>query len=262
MDQTPAAETRALQGKTAVVIGGSRGIGRAIVERLAADGALVVFSYAENSAAAAETETRVASVGGTAWAHQADLAEVSQIERLFEAADRRFGSVGVPAPGLDILVNSAAIPVMTPIGSTSEAAYDRVMAVNAKGPFFAMQYASRRLRDGGRIINLSSVTTRWPRVPESAYIASKSAIEAFTRVGARELAPRAITVNTVSPGPSDTEMLRGSTTAEIRREVVEQTPLKRLGRPAEIAAVVAFLAGPDGVWVTGQNIRADGGLVY
>jgi 3-oxoacyl-[acyl-carrier protein] reductase len=260
MNQLQFQDNKVLQGKAAVVIGGSRGIGRAIVNRLAADGAAVVFSYAVNKAAAAEAEAEVAAAGGTAWAVQADLAEIEQISRLFEAADERFRSMA--GTGLDILVNNAGIPVMTPIGSTSEAEYDRVMAVNAKGPFFAIQYAARRLRDGGRIINLSSVTTRWPRVPESAYIASKSALEAFTRVGARELGSRGITVNTVSPGPSDTEMLRGTTTPEIRQDVIGQTPLGRLGRPRDVAAVVAFLAGPDGVWVTGQNIRADGGLVY
>jgi 3-oxoacyl-[acyl-carrier protein] reductase len=260
MNQPSAARAATLRGKTAVVIGGSRGIGRAVVERLAADGAAVVFSYASNKDAALDTEALVRTAGGSAWAHQADVTDLGQIDALFEAADARFGEVGLDS--LDILVNSAGIPVMTPLGSTTEAEYDRVMAVNAKGPFFAMQHAARRLRDGGRIINVSSVTTRWPRVPESAYIASKSALEAFTRVAARELAPRQITVNTVSPGPSDTSMLRGTTTPEIRREVIEQTPLHRLGRPPEIAAVVAFLAGPDGVWVTGQNIRADGGLVY
>lgn len=164
--------------------------------------------------------------------------------------------------GLDIFVNSAAVPVMTPLGSTTGETFDRVMAINARGPFFAMQHAAMRLREGGRIVNISTVTTRWPRVPESAYIGSKAALEAFTRVAARELAPRQITVNTVSPGPSDTEMLRGSTTQEIRDQVVADTPLRRLGRPPEIAAVVALLVGPDEVWVTDQNIRADGGLVY
>lgn len=252
--------TSALEGKAAVVIGGSRGIGRSIVRRLAADGAAVVFSYAANEEAARETESLVSAEGGTAWGEQADSAHLHQLRRLFDRADEHFLPLGIT--GLDILVNSAAVPIMTPFGSTEESAYDQVMAVNAKGPFFAMQYASKRLREGGRIVNISSVTTRWPRVPEAAYIASKSALEAFTRVGAREFGPRAITVNTVSPGPSETEMLMGTTTPEVRRQVSEQTPLGRLGRPAEIAAVVAFLAGPDGAWVTGQNIRADGGLVY
>ncbi|MFD9004749.1 SDR family oxidoreductase [Streptomyces sp. NPDC059582] len=260
MNQSHTAAGKVLEGRTAIVTGGSRGIGRAVVRRLAADGAAVVFGYASNKEAAAETEAEVAADGGTAWGVQVELTELPQIERLFVTADDHFRSVG--AEGLDILVNGAGVASMTPIGGTPEAEYDRVMAINAKGPFFAMQYAAQRLREGGRIINLSSVTTRWPRVPEAAYIASKSAVEAFTRVGARELAARGITVNTVSPGPSDTEMLHGATTEEIRQEVIGQTPLGRLGRPAEVAAVVAFLAGPDGVWVTGQNIRADGGLVY
>jgi 3-oxoacyl-[acyl-carrier protein] reductase len=249
-----------LAGKTAVVVGGSRGIGRSIVQRLAADGAAVVFSFSTDKAAADETEAQVSADGGTSWGEQADSTDLDRLRLLFDRADEHFRSVGLD--GLDILVNSAAVPVMTPFGSTAESEYDRVMAVNAKGPFFAMQYASGRMREGGRIVNISSVTTRWPRVPEAAYIASKSALEAFTRVGAREFGPRSITVNTVSPGPSETGMLLGTTTEDIRREVAAQTPLGRLGRPAEIAAVVAFLAGPDGAWVTGQNIRADGGLVY
>ncbi|WP_181797427.1 SDR family oxidoreductase [Streptomyces sp. WELS2] len=253
-------ENKPLSGKSAVVVGGSRGIGRAIVQRLAADGAGVVFSYLRNDEAARETERLVRSGGGTAWAVKADSGDLGALQALFREADKQFSEAGLE--GLDILVNSAAIPIMTPIGTTTEADYDRVMDVNAKGPFFAMQYASARMNQGGRIVNVSSVTTRWPRVPEAGYIASKSALEAFTRVGARELAPRQITVNTVSPGPSETEMLIGSTTEEIRRQVIADTPLSRLGRPAEIAAVVAFLAGPDGAWVTGQNIRADGGLVY
>ncbi|MFJ6087407.1 SDR family oxidoreductase [Streptomyces sp. NPDC092369] len=260
MNQAQTAAGKVLAGRTAVVTGGSRGLGRAIVRRLADDGAAVVFSYATNKEAATEIEEEIAAAGGTAWAVQTELAEVAQIERLFTTADEHFRSIG--AEGLDILVNSAGVASFTPIGETAEAEYDRVMAVNAKAPYFAVQFASQRMGDGGRIIGLSTVTTRWPRVPESVYIASKSAGEAFVRVAARELGPRGITVNTVSPGPSDTDMLRGATTAEIREHVIADTPLGRLGRPADVAAVVAFLAGPDAAWVTGQNIRADGGLVY
>ena len=260
MDQPSADRAGTLSGRTAIVVGGSRGIGRAIVRRLAADGAAVVFGFATNKEAAQETENEVRAEGGTAWGVQADVADLAQLEALYDAADERFAGAGLQV--LDILVNSAAVPVMTPLGSTSAETYEHVMAVNARAPFFSMQHAVGRLRDGGRIVNISTVTTRWPRVPESAYIGSKAALEAFTRVAARELAPRQITANVVSPGPSDTEMLRGTTTQEIRDQVIADTPLNRLGRPSEIAAVVAFLAGPDGVWVTGQNIRADGGLVY
>ena len=260
MEQPSAERAGTLSGKTAIVVGGSRGIGRAIVQRLAADGAAVVFSYATNKEAAAETEDLVRAAGGKALAVRADVSDLAQIAALYDAADARFAEAGLRS--LDILVNSAAVPVMTPLGSTSEETYEHVMAVNARGPFFSMQHAAKRLRDGGRIVNISTVTTRWPRVPESAYIGSKAALEGFTRVAARELAPRQITANVVSPGPSDTEMLRGTTTQEIRDQVVADTPLHRLGRPPEVAAVVAFLVGPDGVWVTGQNIRADGGLVY
>lgn len=253
----PHAPTGPLAGRHAVVVGGSRGIGRAIVTRLAADGAHVVFGYARDQAAAEAVEQEVRAGGGVAVAVRADLGALATVEDLFVAADAQFGG-----PALDVLVNSAGIPLNTPIGDTAEADYDRVMAINAKGPFFAMQHAARRMGAGGRIVNLSTVTTRWPRVPEAVYAASKAALEQFTRIGARELGPRGITVNTVSPGPTDTEMLRGATTEEIRTAVAADTPLGRLGRPADIAAVVAFLAGPDAAWVTGQNLLADGGLVY
>ena len=253
----PQQSTGPLTGHRAVVVGGSRGIGRAIVTRLAADGARVVFGYASNQPAAAEVEAAVKEAGGEAVGVRAELADLADVAGLFLAADRHFGG-----PGLDILVNSAGIPRNTPIGETEEDAYDRVMAVNAKGPFFAMQHAARRMATGGRIVNVSTVTTRWPRVPESVYAASKAALEQFTRIGSRELGPRGITVNTVSPGPTDTEMLRGATTDEIRAAVAAETPLGRLGRTGDIAAVVAFLVGPDAGWVTGQNILADGGLVY
>ncbi|MCX4746112.1 SDR family oxidoreductase [Kitasatospora sp. NBC_01287] len=252
-----------LAGRTAIVTGGSRGIGGAIVRRLAADGAAVVFNYSTNEAPAKEVVAEVAAAGGTAWAVQAELGSLDQIEGLFTAADQHFAEIG--ADGLDILVNSAGTFVRTPFGETSEAAYDEMMAINAKAPFFTMQHAVRRLRDGGRIINLSTVTTRWPRVHESAYIASKAALEQFSWVATRELGGRGITVNVVSPGPTDSGaggMLQSATTDAIRAEVANQTPLNRLGLPTDIAAVVAFLAGPDGGWVNGQNIRADGGLVW
>lgn len=250
-----------LSGKTAVVTGGSRGIGRAIVERLAGDGAAVVFSYAGNEAQAIEVADTVADAGGHAWPVQAQLEDLSQVENLFLAADEHLAETGTT--GLDILVNNAGTFVRTPIGSTTEADFDRQMAVNAKAPFFAMQHAAARMRDGGRIINISTITTRAPRVTEAVYAASKASVEQFSWIAARELGGRGITINVVSPGPTDAGVLNGATGAEERAEVAKAIPLcHRLGRPVDIANVVAFLAGPDGEWVTGQNIRADGGLVY
>jgi 3-oxoacyl-[acyl-carrier protein] reductase len=251
--------TGPLAGRNAIVTGGSRGIGRAIVRRLAADGAAVLFSYGRDEAAARETVAEITEAGGTVWAQRAELTDLDEIERLFLTADEHFGA------RLDILVNNAGIFARTPIGSTTAEDFDRQMAVNARAPFFAIQHAVDRLKDGGRIVNVSTVTTRWPRVQEAAYAASKAALEQVTWIATRELGGRGITVNVVSPGPTDsgeTGILRSATTAEVREAVAEQTPLGALGRTSDIANVVAFLVGPDGGWVTGQNIRVDGGLVW
>ncbi|MFJ4687638.1 SDR family oxidoreductase [Streptomyces sp. NPDC088789] len=252
-------QIRPLAGATAVVTGGSRGIGRAIVRRLTGDGAAVVFSYGHDGDAARETVEEITGAGGTVWAERAELTDLDHIEKLFLAADEHFG------PRLDILVNNAGTFLHTPIGSTSEEDFDRQIAVNTKAPFFALQHAAGRMTEGGRIVNISTVTTRWPRREEAVYAASKAALEQVTWIATRELGGRGITVNVVSPGPTDSGahgMLRGATTDEARAEVARQTPLGALGRPTDIANMVAFLVGPDGGWVTGQNIRVDGGLVW
>ncbi|MFJ5260505.1 SDR family oxidoreductase [Streptomyces sp. NPDC088387] len=252
--------TASLRGRTAIVTGGSRGIGRAIVRRLAADGAAVVFSYGRDEASARETVEEVTGAGGVVWAERAELSDLAQIERLFHAADECFG-----AQKLDILVNNAGTFLRTPIGATTEADFDRQMTVNAKAPFFAIQHAAERMGEGGRIVNVSTVTTRWPRTQEAVYAASKAALEQFTWIATRELGGRGITVNVVSPGPTDSGekgILRSATTDESREEVARQTPLGALGRTTDVAGAVAFLVGPDGGWITGQNLRVDGGLVW
>jgi 3-oxoacyl-[acyl-carrier protein] reductase len=241
----------ALKGKSALVTGGSRGIGRAIVERLAADGASVVFSYQSNEAAADDV---VAHADGDVHAVRADQGQLADIARLFAEADQLLGD-------LDILVNNAAINPPTGILDATEAAYDRVMAVNAKGTFFAIQHAGRTLRDGGRIINISTLNTAVPAPGLAMYAASKAAVEQFTAVAAREFGGRGITVNSVSPGATDTDLLRATNPPAAFGPVVALTALQRLGQPADIANVVAFLAGPDSQWITGQNLRATGGLI-
>jgi 3-oxoacyl-[acyl-carrier protein] reductase len=237
----------ALEGRTAVVTGGSRGIGRAIVERLVEDGARVVFSFVENQAAAREF---VDTTAGRAVAVRADQGEASDISRLFEEAGE-----------LDILVNNAAINPVTPILDITETEYDQVMRVNAKGTFLTIQQAGRRLRDAGRIINISTLNTVLPAPGIALYAASKAAVEQFTAVAAREFGPRGITVNTVSPGATDTDLLRSSNPGSSFAETIAVTALRRLGRPDDIANVVAFLAGPDSQWITGQNLRVTGGLM-
>jgi 3-oxoacyl-[acyl-carrier protein] reductase len=237
-----------LTGKTAVVTGGSRGIGRAIVQRLARDGARVVFSYREDQASA---DALVRAVGD-AVAVRADQEDPASLRVLFESV----------ADGLDILVNNAAIIAPAFIRDITPELFDRVMAVNAKFPLLAMQRAEPVLRDGGRIINISTLNTAAPAPGIALYCASKAALEQFTRVAAREFGPRGITVNAVSPGATDTDLLRAANPPKALGEAVALTPLGRLGEPADIADVVAFLAGPDARWITGQNIQATGGLLF
>ncbi|WP_212988858.1 SDR family oxidoreductase [Actinoplanes auranticolor] len=238
--------TGPLTGRTAVVTGGSRGIGRAIVERLARDGATVVFGYRSRDDEAKAVEDAVSAARG----FRADLAEPGAVLELLECADQ-----------LDILVaNAAASFVPAPIADVTDEEYDRIFAVNAKATFQAIRYAARHMRDHGRIITISTLNTTSPAPGGSLYVGSKGAVEQFSAVASRELGARGITVNTVSPGATDTELLRSTNSAEALEMAAGMTPLGRLGQPADIADVVAFLAGPDGRWITGQNIHAGGGL--
>lgn len=245
-----------LDGKSAIVTGGSRGIGRAVVRRLAAEGAHVAFSYLSNESAASEVVDQVAGHGGKALAVQADQGSIEDLDRLFDLAGRWLG-------GLDIAVCSAAESVPIPIGEVTEQSYDRLMAVNAKGPFFVIKHAARSLHHGGRIIGISSLDTVLHSPGGAIYSASKAALEQFIMVAAIELGPRGITANIVSPGATDTDLLRSANPGETfeTEPLIEQTALGRLGTPQDIAGVVAFLAGPDGGWVTGQNIGANGGFL-
>jgi 3-oxoacyl-[acyl-carrier protein] reductase len=238
--------TEPLTGKTAVVTGGSRGIGRAVVERLARDGAKVIFGYRSRDDDAKAVEEAVPSARG----FRADLAEPGAILELLECADH-----------LDILVaNAAATFVPTPIADLTDEEYDRIFAVNAKATFQAIRYAARHMRDNGRIITISTLNTVSPAPGGSLYVGSKGAVEQFSAVASRELGARGITVNTVSPGATDTELLRSTNAPEALEMAAQMTPLGRLGQPSDVADVVAFLAGPDGRWLTGQNIHAGGGI--
>ena len=242
-----------LEGKGAIVTGGSRGIGRAVVERLAADGARVVFSFRENADLAAEVVDQVADKGGEASAVRVDLASIDDVRNLFAEAEELLGD-------LDILVNNASMNELGAIADITEEQFDASFAANAKGTFFAMQEAARRLRDNGRIINVSTINTVLAAPLSALYQGTKGAIEQFAFVASRELGPRGITVNVVSPGATDTDLLRASNPPEALEQLPAFIPLGRLGQPPDVANVVAFLAGPDGAWVTGQNIRASGGF--
>jgi 3-oxoacyl-[acyl-carrier protein] reductase len=233
--------SRVLDGRTALVTGGSRGIGRAVVERLARDGATVTFCYRADEGAAEQVLTSVTAAGGRAQAVQADLAEPGAAARLWDAAE------AFAAP-LNILVNNAGIGVVRPLAELSDEDYERVMQVNLSMP------------DGGRIVNVSTVNTVLPVPGISLYAASKGAVEQLTVIAAHELGERGITVNTVSPGATDTDMLSDHNSPEGKEMMREMSPLGRLGQPEDVADVIAFLVGPDGRWMTAQNLRAGGGI--
>ncbi len=246
-----------LHGKVALVTGASRGIGRAIALRLAQDGASVVVNYAHNHDAARTTVDAIIEAGGQALAVQADIASRAAIRHLFDTALRHYGQ-------LDILVANAGYAVFKPLADISEEDFDATYAVNARGTFFCMQEALRHLADGGRIVCISTIGTLLNMPGGACYFGAKAAVEQFCRVAAREVAARNITINAVSPGFIDTDMLR-SVLAEGEpdgaAQLISMTPLARLGEGRDIAAAVAFLVGPDAAWMTRQNLAVDGGIV-
>ncbi|PYI57307.1 SDR family NAD(P)-dependent oxidoreductase [Paenibacillus flagellatus] len=257
--ETDAGSRAETPARNAIVTGGSRGIGREIVRRLAANGYRVVFTYEKEEDAARGLERELRASGRDVFAERCRLTDIGEPDDMLERASRHFGSG--PEPFLDVLVNNAGVIDHADIRHTTPEAYDRVMNVNAKGTFFMMQRGEVRMRDGGRIVNISSVGTAWPSPGEAVYAASKAAVEQFGRVASREFGRRGITVNTISPGPTDTDMLRSGVREEDLAGLRHLTALGRLGTPADIADVVLLLVDPRAGWVTGQNIRVDGGLV-
>jgi 3-oxoacyl-[acyl-carrier protein] reductase len=241
-------------GKTAIVTGASRGIGAAIAERLGADGFAVVVNFAGNAEDADAHVARIRATGGTATAIQADVSNSEAMRGLFDGAEAAYG-------GVDVLVNNAGIMQLSPMAETDDAFFDRHVAINLKGVFNGMREASKRLRSGGRIISFSSSVVGLYQPTYAVYAATKGGVEAMTHVLANELRGHNITVNAVAPGPTATELfLKGKPQAVIDH-LAKLAPLERLGQPADIAAVVAFLAGPDGAWVNGQVLRANGGII-
>ncbi len=240
-----------LKEKVAIVTGSSRGIGRAIAERFAQDGAAVVVNYARSGGEARNVVTAIEAKGGKAIAIQADVSAVSDIRRLFRETITKFGRV-------DIVVNNAGDSANpTPIAEVTEDDFDSTFAVFGRGPFFVMQEAARALPDGGRIINISTVGTALLPPLTSTYVGSKAAVEAFSAVLAAELAPRRITVNCVLPGAVETKLLR-DLPKEVQSGYEQRTPLG-IGQPHDIAGVVSLLAGEEGRWITNEKIRCDGG---
>lgn len=242
-----------LKGKVALVTGASRGIGRAIAERLAQAGASVVANYASSVGEAQKVVAEIEEKGGKAFAIQADVSRVSEIVRLFDQSIAHFGK-------LDILVNNAGIAFIKSVSATTEEDFDHIFAINVKGTFFACQQAATRLADGGRIINLSTSITARLLPSYGAYAATKGAVEQLTRSLSKELGVRGITVNAVSPGPTETELFLDGKTPEQIDFFSKQSAFGRLAKPQDIADVVAFLASDESRWISGQNIRANGAL--
>ncbi|WP_405777301.1 SDR family oxidoreductase [Streptomyces sp. NBC_00859] len=244
-----------LKGRTALVTGGSRGIGRGIAERLGRDGARVAVHFGRNEEAALKTVATIESMGGSAFAIGQELGVPGDAETLWSAFDQQ-------ADGLDILVNNAGIGTSEPFERTTEAEYERLFAVNTRAPFFLAQLGLGRLRDGGRVINISTGLSHAALMPELiTYAMTKGALDVFTKYLAKVVGPRGITVNAVAPGIIDTDntaaMLRASDDSWAQAAAL--SALGRVGTPADVADVVAFLASDDGRWVTGQWIDATGG---
>ncbi|WP_110686372.1 SDR family oxidoreductase [Salinicola aestuarinus] len=240
--------------KVALVTGGSRGIGRATAAALAADGFAVVVNYASNVAAAEETVKTIAASGGVAEAIQADIADTEAVARLFAQTLARFGR-------LDVVVNNAGMMQMAEMTSDNVEVLDRTLATNLRGSWLVMAKAAETLSSGGRIIALTSSVIGKSFPGYGAYIASKAGVEGLVRVLANELRGREITVNAVAPGPVATELFFNGKSEETVQKIAAMSPFERVGQPDEIAGVVTFLAGPQGSWINGQILRANGGMV-
>ena len=242
------------QAKVAIVTGATRGIGAAIAKRLARDGFTVVINYAGSAADAARLANEIEKAGGRAITAQADVSDPTAVARVFDAAESACG-------GVDVLVNNAGIMKRAPLADSDDALFDSQVAINLKGTFNTLRQAARRLRNGGRIINLSSSMVGLKLESYGVYAATKAAVEAMTAILSKELRGRSIKVNAVAPGPTATDLFLKGKSPELIEHMSKMNPLERLGTPDDIAGTVAFLAGPDGGWVNGQVLRANGGAV-
>ena len=241
------------QGKVAIVTGASRGIGAAIAARLAADGAKVVVNYSRSEAAANDVVESIRKNGGDAIAIRADISDLEQIPPLIDASLKRFGC-------LDILVNNAAYSQRRTLDEIDLDHFMRHFKLNVRGLLFTTQAAAKQMTAGGRIINITSGIVRARVAGSAVYAGSKAAVEAFTRCLAAEFGPRGITINSLAPGVTDTDMLQSSVPEAVQKALVAQTPLGRLGTPQDIADAVAFLASDESRWITGEVIGVNGGL--
>jgi len=242
------------ENKVALVTGASRGIGAAVAERLAKDGFTVVINYSGNAAPAEELARKIEEAGGKALTAKADVGEAQAVRRMFDAAETAFG-------GVDVLVNNAGIMMLSSLTEADDANFDRQISVNLKGTFNTLREAGKRLRDGGHIINFSTSVVGLKLETYGVYAATKAAVETLTAIMAKEMRGRDITVNAIAPGPVATDLFLNGKSDELVARMAKMNPLERLGTPEDIAAAVAFLAGPDGGWINGQTLRANGGVI-
>jgi 3-oxoacyl-[acyl-carrier protein] reductase len=243
-----------LEGKIAIVTGASRGIGREIALKLGKLGATVVVNYVYNAGQAEEVASEINNTKGQAIAIQADMRNIHEIETLFDRTIEKFGTV-------NILVNNAGTILYKKVEDVTEKEFDNIFDSNVKGLFFACQQATRKLADGGKIINISSSVTRLMMPTYGAYAATKGAVEQLTKVLAKELGHRGIAVNSISPGPTDTELFRKGKTEEQISHLAGMAAFGRIGTPDDIAKAVVLLVSEDAGWITGQNICVNGGFI-
>jgi 3-oxoacyl-[acyl-carrier protein] reductase len=239
--------------KIAIVTGASRGIGRAVAKRLAQDGFAVVVNYLSNASEAEEVVAEIKVNGGEAIAVKADVANQTDVERLFEETMKKFG-------GIDVVVHNSGIMPLSPIGKSDVELFDKAISTNLRGAFLVLAQAAQHIAAGGRIIALSSSVLAKSFPSYGPYIASKAGVEGLVHVLANELRGRNVTVNAVAPGPVATDLFLKGKSKEQIAELSKLAPLERLGQPDDIANVTSFLAGPDGGWVNSQVLRANGGF--
>jgi 3-oxoacyl-[acyl-carrier protein] reductase len=240
--------------KVAIVTGASRGIGAAVAERLAGDGFTVVVNYSGDAESTEALVRKIESKGGRALTAKADVSDPNAVRGMFDATEAAFG-------GVDVLVNNAGIMKLAKIADSEDALFDQQVAVNLKGTFNTLREAAKRLRDGGRIVNFSTSVVGTKLETYGVYIATKAAVEMLSAVLSKEMRGRSITVNAVAPGPTATDLFLNGKSPELIDRFAKMNPLERLGTPADIASAVAFLVGPDGGWINGQVLRANGGMV-
>ena len=244
---------KTLTEKVILITGASRGIGAAVAKKLASEGAQVIINYAGGAEAAGQTVTEIKQQGGDAIALQADVSKAEEVKAMFDAAIAHYGKI-------DVLVNNAGIMITKLLKDTTDEDFTRQFDINVRGTFNTLREAATKLADNGSVINFSSTTTRVMMPTYGTYVASKAAVEQLTRIFAKEVGARGINVNTVSPGPTNTELFTKGKPQEVIDRLASLSAFNRIGEPEDIAKIVAFLASDEAKWISAQNIGSNGGM--